>query len=552
MMKRYLLTILMMTAALAGCGKKEDAGKAAPKKAPASTSGKPTAANTLRINIGTEPASLDPSLITGIPENKVMQAIMEPLVYLNAKSEIQPGVAESWDHNDSYTEWTFKLRANAFWHNGDPVVAGDFVYSVERMLTKTTGAEYASNVYTFLKGGREYYDAGGLDSQAKLAGVEAVDAHTLKYHLLNPTPYFPTVVGFSSWLPLNRNAIEKSGKAWANNADTFVGNGPFRMTSYRSSDKIVADKFDKYWDSQNIFWRQIQFFMISDENTENSAYLSKSLDVTRTVTIPEVNNWKDKKDYYAPEGLGVYFIMFNNTRPPFDDARVRKAFSMAIDRDLIVNKVTRRGEKASRGYIPPAMISQEGGSFRDHAEDLIGPQDIEGARKLLAEAGYGPNKPVPPIEYMYNTSDEHRIIGEQLQSMWAKGLGVDVKLQNVEWGVLKGRQHSGDFQFSRSSWIGDYLDPMTFLELFVSDNSQNDSRMNNKKFDELIEKARSEPDPIAREKMLREAEKIIISDEAAMAPLFSYVLAILVNPDLQGIEYNKVGALQFVRARRQG
>lgn len=505
----------------------------------------------LRINIATEPETLDPSLMQGIPESKIAQGLMEGLVRLDTELNAYPAVATEWSHNPEQTVWTFKLRKDAKWQNGEPVTAKDFVYGIQRILTPSTAGPYAANVYTFIKGGRAYYEAGGMDKGLTLASVKAVDDYTIEYTLENPTPFFLTLISHASWLPLNKAAIDKGGKTWANSPETFVGNGPFKMVSYRAQDRIVMKKADTYWDKASIFWDEVDLFMIEDQNTENSAFVTGDIDVTESVQLSEVDNWKGKPEFRPFPMVGTYYVGFNMQRAPFDDVRVRKAFNMAIRRNLITDRVTRRGEIPATGLVPNAVKSAvPGKTFRERAGDLYGKPDAEGAKKLLAEAGYGPDKKLRETEYIYNTKNEHTLIGEQLQSMWKRALGVDVKLQNVEWGVKLKRTQTGDYDIGRLAWIGDYSDPMTFLELFTSDNVQNDPQLRSKKYDELIASARKEADPVKREDILIAAEKLLCVDECAVAPLYFYTDPLLIKADIQGLDRNPVGQLLYTRAKR--
>jgi ABC-type oligopeptide transport system substrate-binding subunit len=491
--------------------------------------------------------------VTVIPDNKALHALMEGLVVLDKEGKPGPGVAKSWESDPEYRTWTFHLRQDAKWHNGDPVTAQDFVYAIRRLLTPGLAAGYASIVYPFLVDGRALYDAGGLNATIDFKGVEAIDQHTLVYRMAEPTPNFPTIVYFASWLPLNQKAVEAGGDGWANSPATYVGNGAFRLSEYRAGDRIIARKADTYWDRDNIFWDSIQLFMITDASTENNAFLAGELDITQTVQLAEINFWRDRPEYNSPPGLASYYVLFNTTKPPFDDARVRRAFSMVIDRDLIVNRVTRRGERASRGLIPATMPTSKGSTWADQMEPLLGAPRIQEAQALLAEAGYGPGgRPLPPIEYSYNTSDEHKTIGEQLQAMWRTTLGADVRLQNMENGVLLARFAEGDFQFARSSWVADYPDAINFLEIYQTNNGYNRSRMRNSAFDELIQKARVEVDAEKRDAMLADAERKVVLEEAAVAPIYDFSFTILMRTDLEGIGISNMAWINYVRGRRKG
>lgn len=512
---------------------------------------KPGEETTLRINIGAEPRTLDPSLITDLVASMVIKSMMETLVTADVDGNIEPKAAESWEHDPDYKVWTFKLRRNARWHNGDPVTAGDFVYAAQRLLTPSLGAQYATYVMGFVEGADEYYAAGGMDGSATLPGIIAIDDYTLQYRLKNPTPFFLSVVQLFSWLPLHRPTIEKHGERWANSPETFVGNGPFRLTGYRTRDVITVERATTYWGPETIFWSKILFYMIENETTESSAFVAGQLDVTSNVPIPELEIWKERPEYRPYRFFGTYYINVNHDRPPFNDPRVRKAFSLSINRDVLANRVTRRGELVAEGIVARPLDSPRGGDYREHAGDFVGGYDPQKAKALLQEAGFGPGgKPFPSFEYIYNTSEENRAIAEQLQAMWRANLGVDVRLQNVEFGVRLSRAQGGDYDLSLGGWYGDYLDPMTFLELFTSDSTFNVARYRSDFYDDHISRARTEGDALVREDLLIAAERRLIADDMAIIPLYYYTKPILVRTDIEGVGREVTAGLVYVNGRR--
>jgi oligopeptide transport system substrate-binding protein len=543
-MRLLAVFVVLLGTLLGGCG-----SSGADREVPAPV--RPEAQRVLRVNLGSEPRTLDPTLVTDLVGSIALGAIMEPLVSNDTEGQPIPRVAESWEHDEAYRTWTFKLRPNAKWHNGDPVVAGDFVYGVQRILTRSVGAQYATYVKGFLRDGEEYYAAGGLDGTLPLTSVEALDDHTLRYHLLNPTPHFISVIQLFSWLPINRSVVEHHGDAWANSPATYVGNGPYRLEKMRSNDVIIATPAPGYWDAANMFWERVELYMIENETTENGAFLAGELDITINVSIPEMDFWRSRPEFRLYRFFGTQYININHQRAPFDDPRVRRAFSLAIDRDHLVQRVTRRNEIIAQGIVASPLASARGGDWRDHADDYVGGYNPELARQLLAEAGFGPGgKPFPNIEYMYNTSEENKAVAEQLQAMWREALGIEVRLQNVEFGVRLSRAQRGDYDISLSGWYGDYLDAMTFLELFISNSSYNVAFYKNPKYDELVGKARVEEDAIKREALMVEAEKIIIGEDMAIIPLYYLARPILVRRDLEGVVREPTGGLVYITSRR--
>lgn len=534
---RHLLAPFLCLAVI-GCNKPSDEAKATAAA---------TADRTIRVNVATEPETIDSSLAKGIPEHKILLSICEPLVRLNGKAEPTPGAAEKWEMSADGLTWTYHLRKDGKWHNGDTVTAHDFEYAIRRILDPNTGGQYADFVYMVLKGGKEFYELKERTDETPFEGVKVIDDFTIEYHMQHPTPYFGTVVAHTSFFPLNRKVVEAGGKNWANDPKTFVGNGAFRLAEWHPHDRMILKKADTYWDKDNIWLDQIIIRMIEDENTELAAFESGEVDITDKVPLTEVDKLKATPDWYAGPYLGTYYVCFNTSAPPFDNVNLRRAFSRAIDRELIVSRITRRGEPAATGIVPVGVLMNDGSDFRDFSGDLIGAFDAAAAKKLIADAGYSDAKPLPSITYMYNTSSEHKVIGEQLEAMWRGNLGVTVKLENVEWKEKLRRGQAAQFEMMRNAWIGDYLDPITFLEIFHSKSGNNDGKFNNPRFDELLGLARAETDWKVRRDYLAEAEKILL-DQAAIAPIFFYTNPRLVRHDYQGVILNALGNLDVTRA----
>lgn len=544
---RFFLAAILMLASF-GCGQAPDDG---PRKSgtPAGGGGDKPAKEldrTIRINVATEPETIDSSLSKGIPEHKILLCLSEPLVRLNAKAEPTPGIAEKWEVNETNTVWTFHLRKNAKWHNGDPVTAKDFEYAVRRILDPKVGGQYADFVFNVLKGGREFYALETRTDATPFEGVKVLDDHTIEYHMQNPTPYFLTVVAHTSFLPLNRKVVEAGGKTWANDVKTFVGCGAFKLAEWRPHDRMILKKADTYWGKDEVWFDEVVIRMIDNENTELAAFESGEVDITDKVPFSEAAELRKTPHWYQGPYLGTYYVCFNTIAPPFDNKKLRQAFSKAIDRKLIVENVTKRGEPTATGLVPVGITLPDGRDYRDVAGDMIGPFDAAAAKKLLQESGVDPST---QFAYVYNTSDEHKIIGEQLQTLWREALGVTVKMENVEWKEKLRRGQTQEFQAMRNAWIGDYLDPLTFLEIFASDSLNNDGKYTNPKFDELLQKARAEGDWQKRRDMLVEAERMLIED-AAIAPIFFYTNPRLIRANIEGEVLNALGNMDITRARR--
>lgn len=542
MLKYPWVLMILAGLALAGCGGGEEDGKMDPNS---------PEFRTVRINLASEPTTLDPAQVDAIAANRALRGLMEGLVWTDGEMQPQPGVAKSWEHNEDYTLWTFHLRQDARWHNGDPVTAHDFKYSAERASTPETGGAYANIVYSFLAGGKAYYDAKGMATGAELDSVRVIDDYTIQYETAFSTPFFLTLVGFAAWYPVHRGVVEEYGNTWSTSPETFMGNGPFKMTAYHSRDKMELVKTDTYWDRDSIFWETVILYMIEDSNTEDQAFRTGSLDVTEGVAVAHGNYWRDRPEYHPVPALATYYIPFNTTKVPFDKKEVRKAFSMTIDRELIVERVLHGQQFIAEGFVPFGMPSpRPGKTYRDVAPNVI-PQGTEAeAKALIKEAGYGEDNPLPPVEYLFNADGANKLIAEQMQRMWANAFDVDVRLQNAEFGTVKQEIIKGNFQFARASWFADYADPLNFLELFETGNTKNSAKLSNAKYDELLAKARTETDPIVREDIFIEMEKILVEEECAVAPIYSYSYNFLARTDIENLRMNTLGNLIYPRARR--
>lgn len=544
---KFALLGMALSILLTGCGGGEDGEETT--RTTRSQARVPE--KTLRINISIEPETLDPSLINGINEGWVMSGLMEGLIRLDENTEPQPATAERWEVNDDYSVWTFYIREDAVWHNGDPVTAHDFIYSIERTSSPATASNYAQNVYSFIKGGEEFFRNQGQAGGESMEGLRAIDDKTLEISLTGPMPYFVTVLQFTAWLPIHRQTVETHGDGWYLNANTFNGNGPFRMTEYRSQSHIAAERFEDYWNRDAIFWENVRFYMITSESTQDAAFRTGDIDVTAGVPVAEVDYWKERPEYRNQQTFGTYYVSFNTTAAPFDNVDVRRAFSKTINRAMMTQQVTRRGEIIPRGVVPASLASAvEGKTYRERAGDFVGRTNVEEARQLLVRAGYNNDNPFPSVEYMYNTAESHRIISEQLQSMWSRGLGVDVRIQNKEWGVYLQDIAAGNFQFARSAWFGDYVDAIAFLEIFETGNAKNAPKFSDERYDALLAQARLEGDPVKREDLLIEAEKLLLEEECVIAPIYHYTSPILIRTDIEGLSLNSIANMVWIHSRR--
>jgi oligopeptide transport system substrate-binding protein len=484
----------------------------------------------LLITVGSEPRTLDPQEAQGVTEHHIIMAMIEGLVApsIDDQSKVVPGMADRWEHNEDYSVWTFHLGEDRKWSNGDPVVAQDFVFSYKRMLTASFGAQYSDNLF-ILKGAEDYYR--GKITDFDQVGVKALDARTLRIELVGPTPYLLSLVQHDSWLPVNPKAILKFGNIdtrdskWTR-AENYIGNGPFKMKSWRPNDVIEVVRNPLYWDAANVKLNGINFFSIENMNTQERAFQAGQLHKTDQIPLDKVPYYRRRR----PELMridpyeGVYFYRINIARKPLDNPKVRLALNLAVDRDAIVKNILREDQKPATGYTPPGM-----GDYQPLEKMHYDP---ERARQLLAEAGYPNGKGFPKFTIHFNTSESHRAIAEAIQQMWKEELNIDVGLENQEWKVYLDTQNNKNYDISRSAWIGDFMDPVTFLSMWTTGNGNNNTNWGNPKYDAFIEQAARTGDPKARLEILHQAEDLFLSESPVML-VYWYTNAYLLQPSLQ-------------------
>jgi oligopeptide transport system substrate-binding protein len=474
-------------------------------------------------------ADLDPHLATQTSYYTVLSALLEGLV---AEDPVDlhpvPGVAEKWDVSPDGLTYTFYLRADARWSSGDAVTAQDFIDSWHRILTPSLGAANASQLY--LIQGAESFNKG--DSPFEQVGLRAPDSRTLKVSLEHPAPWFLSVLGSPAWMPVPVSTIKKYGgiaareNRWAT-PEHWVGNGPFVLTAWHRGQEIVVTRSPTYWDEARVRLKEIHFHAFDSVDAEERAFRAGQLHVTETLPPDKIDTYR--KD--APELLridpllGTYFLRVNVRRPGLNDARIRLALALAIDRAALVDKVLRGGQAPALSFTPLGL-----GSYAP--EPLLG-TNVDRARRLLADAGHPGGAGLPAIELLYNSSETNRIIAEAVQEMWRRQLGVAVSLMNEDLKSAESARESGAYDLLRSSWIADYADPSAFLEIWRSDSSNNFTGWRNPDFDSILFTADRTADTAARNALYAKAELILVN-EAPIIPLYHYTHVFLIRPSVHG------------------
>ncbi|MDX2227735.1 MAG: peptide ABC transporter substrate-binding protein [Verrucomicrobiae bacterium] len=472
-----------------------------------------------------EPESLDPAVITGQPELRIVSSLFEGLTSRNAAGEIVPGVAEKWEVSPDGRHYVFHLRKDARWSNGDPVTARDFSYSWKRVLEPGSTAEYVSQLF-FLKNAEEYNQ--GKVKDFSQVGVKAPDDHTLTVELENSTPFFLDLCAFATLMPVHRATVEKHGDDWIK-PGRIVSNGPYVLDQWRINDRIRLRANPLYWNRDTVKLRTVDALPIEKPNTSFNMFYSGAVDlVLDKGAIPPLllGDIRQEKYFHSGPILATYFYRFNVTRKPLDNRLVRRALALAIDRSLIVTKITKSGEPVAFSMTPPgtARYTPPAGPGFDPVL----------ARKLLAEAGYPEGRGFPPLTLLYNKTDLNEQIATEVQQMWKKELGIHIQLLKQEWKVYLNSLSQLDYDIGQSSWVGDYNDVHTFLSIFMGGDGNNRTGWKNAGFDSLVNAGQAEPDAAKREKTYQEAERLLITEEAVIAPLYHQVSIKLYDPEKIG------------------
>ncbi|MEH7236535.1 peptide ABC transporter substrate-binding protein [Bacillus sp. JJ1562] len=549
-----LILLLSIFLALSGCFSGETTSNETEKPTTPNEEGKEddqeaSGPKILRLNNNEEPGSLHPGTAQGTHDSWILEHAFEGLTKKTPEGEIVAGMAESWEPSEDGLKWTFKLRSDAKWSNGDPVTAHDFEYAWKYALNPKTASTYAYQLY-YLEGGEAYNSAEeGADLAALEAavGVKAVDDTTLEVKLAQPTPYFLDLTSFYTYYPINK-AVQEANAEWYQEADSYVSNGAFKLTEWKHKESMKLAKNENYYDKDKINLDEVQFVIIDDENTSWQMYQSGELDLVYPLPQDVIGQLKDQKnpEFEIGTDLAVYYYNLNNEKEPFNNEKIRKALSMAIDRETIVEHVAQGGQQAAYSIVPPG-IPDVSGDFQENTGKLF-EANIEEAKKLMEEglAEEGLDK-FPAVTLTYNTSDSHKMIAEAVQEMWRKNLGVEITLENVEFQVKLDREKAGDYEISRAGWVGDYVDPMTFMDLWVTDGPYNDANWGNAEYDKLVNLAKTTMNQDDRMKAMHDAEKILM-DEMPVIPVYFYTKPFTVKPHVTGV-YTPINSYpQFIYA----
>ncbi|MDO5718222.1 MAG: peptide ABC transporter substrate-binding protein [Tissierellia bacterium] len=497
------------------------------------------------VCIASEPESIDPALNTAVDGAVMLHHAFEGLIKWVDDGEgnaiLAPGQAESWDVSEDGLTYTFHLRDGIKWSDGKDVTANDFVYAWNRLVNPDTGADY-----NYMLDMVEGFEDNNLN-------IKAVDDKTFEVKLGAFCPFFEEICAFPSTFPVRQDIVEGNDK-WTTDPGSYVSNGPYIMKDWAHNSYILFEKNPDYYDADSLTANTIKFHLMDDHNAMYAAYLSGELDYIAQAPQEEIQTLLDIGSLKVNPQIGTYFVCFNTTEEPFDNPDVRKAFSLVIDRDYIVDKVAAQGQVPASGFVPSEINDAAGHGnpdFRTVGGDYysMDPADYEKkcdeARELLKKAGFENGEGFPVVTYLYNTNDGHKAIGEALQNMWQEELNVTVNLQNQDWAVFQTERKEGNYSIARHGWIADYNDPMTFIDMWVSGSGNNDAQYNNPEFDKLVADAKAADNIEDRMKLMHEAEDLMVGEDAIVAPIYYYNSAYMLKPNIQGMYYTPLGYYFF-------
>lgn len=528
-MLAIFLSAALFVTAFAGCGKKKADG--------------------ITVQIGPNPETLDPALNSAVDGGNMLITLFETLLIIDQDNKVQPGQAEKYEVSPDGLTWTFTMRDGLKWSDGTELNAKDFEYTFKRIADTNVAAPYAETVIGMIEG---YKDAIDSKNPEKLNVKASEDGKTLTIKLAYPCSYFDKIVAFGTMSPVQKATVEKNGDSWATKPETYVCNGPYTITEWTPSEKIVCKKNENYkggWDSSKIVNDKLTFLLLEDSSASYTAYTGGTAQLIKDVPTEEIPTLKkDKKDEFNVDPiLGTYYLSMNLNKAPFNNKNVRKALSLAIDRDYVANTVMQGTYTPAYNYVGTGVDDVDTGKFLENSKAANGGKtyisedykaNLEEAKKALAEAGYPEGKGFPTITYSTNDTGYHKAVAEYLQQVY-KDLGITMNIDIVDWSSFTPKRRAGEYEMARNGWIMDYNDASNMIELFVSSNGNNDGKYNNPAFDKAMNDSKV-ADKTAHFAALHEAEKIV-SEDYGFIPVAYYNDFWLQSTSLKGTWHSPYG-----------
>ncbi|NOJ69236.1 peptide ABC transporter substrate-binding protein [Paenibacillus alvei] len=505
---------------------------------------------TFRFNLKSEPPSLDPGTSQDTTSFQILSHIYEGLTRMDEHGKAIPGIAEKWEEDAAKKKYTFHLRKDAKWSNGDPVTAKDFEKSWKRVLDPTMqpAPPYAYQLY-YIKGAEDYHKKKSTDPNS--VAVKALDEYTLEVELASPTAYFLSLLSFQTYFPVHSD--DRNSK-WASEANTIISNGPFKITDWKHQNSIELVKNENYYAKDEVKLTKVQMTIVEDPATEMSMYETGALEIagqpTGEIPVDQIAMLKESK----PDELKIkstattYYYLFNNKLKPFDNVNIRKALAMAIDRKQIVENVTLGGQTPAFGIVGKGIVGLND-EYRNEADDSVFFKEDVAEAKALLEKGLKESglTELPEFTLAYNTNEMHKKAAVAIANMWKNTLGIKVKVENQEWGVFLKNRTALNYQVARAGWTADYNDPMTFIDLYMIGSGNNDIGYSNPEYDKLVKDAKASTDPKARMELMKQAEKKLIAEDMAIMPIFYQTSVQLQKPYVKNVFIDYQGQMNFTR-----
>lgn len=528
-MLAIFLSAALFVTAFAGCGKKKADG--------------------ITVQIGPNPETLDPALNSAVDGGNMLITLFETLLIIDQDNKVQPGQAEKYEVSPDGLTWTFTMRDGLKWSDGTELNAKDFEYTFKRIADTNVAAPYAETVIGMIEGYKEAIDS---KNPEKLNVKASDDGKTLTIKLAYPCSYFDKIVAFGTMSPVQKATVEKNGDSWATKPETYVCNGPYTITEWTPSEKIVCKKNENYkggWDSSKIVNDKLTFLLLEDSSASYTAYTGGTAQLIKDVPTEEIPTLKkDKKDEFNVDPiLGTYYLSMNLNKAPFNNKNVRKALSLAIDRDYVANTVMQGTYTPAYNYVGTGVDDVDPGKFLENSKAANGGKtyisedykaNLEEAKKALAEAGYPEGKGFPTITYSTNDIGYHKALAEYLQQVY-KDLGITMNIDIVDWSSFTPKRRAGEYEMARNGWVMDYNDASNMIELFTSTNGNNDGKYNNPAFDKAMNDSKV-ADKTAHFAALHEAEKIV-SEDYGFIPVAYYNDFWLQSTSLKGTWHSPYG-----------
>ena len=538
-MKKRVLALLLtatLVLGLTACGSKDAAG--------GTTNG---GGKILSGQVGPDPETIDPALNSAVDGGNMLLHSFECLLTVDQDGKLAPGQAETWETSEDGLTWTFHLRDGLKWSDGSDLTANDFVYSWKRVCDPAVAAPYAETVLSMVEGFDEAM-SGNLDALQ----VAAADDNTFVVTLNSPCSYFGSLAAFATLSPVQQATVEANGDAWATAAESYISNGPFYISEWVPGSHILMSKNPNYWNADAIKLDGIMWNLIEDSNASYSAYQTGEVLMIKDVPTEEIPSLSGNDDFFVDPIIGTYYLSVNTARAPFDDVNVRKALSLAIDREYVANTLMQGTYSPAYNFMGPGWVDTDGSQFIDNSnggqtyisEDYEA--NLEEAKQLLADAGYPDGAGFPSITYSTNDAGYHKVVAEYLQEAWAQ-LGIDCKVDVVEWASFTPMRRNGDYDASRNGWVGDYSDPSNMLDLLYSTNGNNDGKFNSAEYDAAMDISRTTLDAAERSEALHTAEDVLM-DQAACIPVAYYNDFWLQSDKITGSWHSPYGYWYFMYA----